>query len=654
MESFASSVSQQISSSIAWQLETMKEMHGIRDAYGKVHMNGTASETAAGWTHQALLDAVLKGLKYPDLGAREMQIDEATSSTFDWIYQDPRPLGKPWSNFVEWLERGHGVYWITGKAGAGKSTLMKFLRQNGRTAELLNASVGATPVIIAGFFFWNSGTEMQMSYLGLLRSLLHEIFNKQPSMVPELAPERCALLKALGADVEDWTTEECLLVLRRLTDERFAGRRFCFFVDGLDEFHGTHDQVINLLKDLAKSPNIMICAASRPWVVFQDAFAMTPSLMLQDLTHDDIETYVKAKFYGNSGYLRLEKYDAVVAARLCGEVADKAAGVFLWVRLVVQSLLDGIQQGDRLSDLHRRLDAIPQDLYEFFWKILRGIDENSSNHLQHASQLFQLQRFREPATLSLWTLALADDDDPSLWEGPPREPSEEQCAWILESMKRRLNSRTGGLLEVLGDSGRAGTQTGVGMQKSSKVQYLHRTVKDFVESRAVWTELTKAPFDPHVSFCKAYALHSKFFETAAGNARDRRLHMAQAIKHAQQASMTSNQSLLMILERLGAVVDHFLGRFEHREYVALKEDLNRIMIARSVKRGWRSRSPALIRERHQRQSGRFQQQPGRVQKPTSRSFTTSCTPVPHRYCNPPGWRYASDQGAGRHPNCLDY
>lgn len=30
-------------------------------------------------------------------------------------------------SIAEWLESGSGVYWISGKAGSGKSTLMKHL-----------------------------------------------------------------------------------------------------------------------------------------------------------------------------------------------------------------------------------------------------------------------------------------------------------------------------------------------------------------------------------------------------------------------------------------------------------------------------------------------------------------------------------------------
>lgn len=71
------------------------------------------------------------------------------------IYAKSRPLGQ----FVNWLEEGHGIYWINGKAGSGKSTLMRFLTQEEyeRTMESLKKWSGTKNVISLSFFFWSAG-----------------------------------------------------------------------------------------------------------------------------------------------------------------------------------------------------------------------------------------------------------------------------------------------------------------------------------------------------------------------------------------------------------------------------------------------------------------------------------------------------------------
>jgi len=64
-------------------------------------------------------------LKFPEMHERENHITARYSETFEWIFD--AKSDKPWDSFPEWLRSGNGVFWISGKAGAGKSTLMKFL-----------------------------------------------------------------------------------------------------------------------------------------------------------------------------------------------------------------------------------------------------------------------------------------------------------------------------------------------------------------------------------------------------------------------------------------------------------------------------------------------------------------------------------------------
>ena len=58
------------------------------------------------------------------------RVAQAYENTFQWIWEDRTLSEEPWSNFVEWLESDSRLYWITGKAGSGKSTLMKFICQD--------------------------------------------------------------------------------------------------------------------------------------------------------------------------------------------------------------------------------------------------------------------------------------------------------------------------------------------------------------------------------------------------------------------------------------------------------------------------------------------------------------------------------------------
>lgn len=55
--------------------------------------------------------AIYESLRFSEQYHRLATIEQAQESTLGWIF-DKREL-----HFVEWMLRGHGVYWIRGKPG---------------------------------------------------------------------------------------------------------------------------------------------------------------------------------------------------------------------------------------------------------------------------------------------------------------------------------------------------------------------------------------------------------------------------------------------------------------------------------------------------------------------------------------------------------
>lgn len=137
-------------------------------------------------------------------------------------------------------------------------------------------------------------------------------------------------------------------------------------IDGLDEFEGDHTDPVNWVKDLVAWPHVKVCVSSRPWILFEDAFKTYPSLAMQDFTFNDIEMYVCDQFASNKGFSSLQTAEPDYAAKLISGITTKASGVFLWVVLVVRSLLSGLASGDRISDLEAGLDSLPSDLESLF------------------------------------------------------------------------------------------------------------------------------------------------------------------------------------------------------------------------------------------------------------------------------------------------
>jgi hypothetical protein len=106
--------------------------------------------------HAAVTRKILSSLKYELMDDRYEDIKLAHITTFEWIYKTGTGGKLPWPSFGDWLRQEirqeRGIYWISGKAGSGKSTLMKFLYQEDRTREALQAWADGSPLLILSFF----------------------------------------------------------------------------------------------------------------------------------------------------------------------------------------------------------------------------------------------------------------------------------------------------------------------------------------------------------------------------------------------------------------------------------------------------------------------------------------------------------------------
>lgn len=102
-----------------------------------------------------------------------MTESESESESDTQFRKQPR-----WDNFAEWLRSGSKVYWINGKAGSGKSTLMNYICQHPRKEELLKEWSAERGVLTPTFFFWNAGSRQQKTVDGLLRSLIYQILTQ--------------------------------------------------------------------------------------------------------------------------------------------------------------------------------------------------------------------------------------------------------------------------------------------------------------------------------------------------------------------------------------------------------------------------------------------------------------------------------------------
>ncbi|KAF2198163.1 hypothetical protein GQ43DRAFT_483523 [Delitschia confertaspora ATCC 74209] len=443
---------------------------------------------------------ILMILKFHGIEDRNGIIPDAYKKTFEWIWESENPKKRVWDTFWQWLTTGQGIYWVSGNQGSGKSTLMKYIYYDDRISQGLSCWSGPdTQLVTAGFFFWNSGSALQKSLLGLLRSILYKTLRTQPQLIDEvfLAHEQEDIFRRW---VNRKSDAETILTLKDVKPAfarllQVPSLRLCLFIDALDEYEGDHNEVAELFTGIIASPSVKACLSSRPFGVFEQAFSKCPRLRLQDLTYDDITVYVREKLQGgndilNASLLVTSDFDEIIE-----EITEKASGVFPWVSLVVRSLLEGIKNGDRMADLRMRLKETPHDLYQLYWHTLHEI--RPAFYFEQAAKMLKIAyAAKEMCTELSVDLLLAAEH---YAHGKPLVNifgyhTTEQRNHALTA---RLYSRCRGLLEVRGDH----------------VVFLHRSVTEFLDRPSVaktLEETISGQFSPYASLLAGYVSQMKY------------------------------------------------------------------------------------------------------------------------------------------------
>ena len=338
---------------------------------------------------------------------------------------------------------------------------------------------------------------MQKSQQGLLQSLLREICGQCEELVPIVFPFRWKRYHEIGAT---WTRQELSEAFKKLSEQRLLSLKFCFFVDGVDEYDGEdHTHIINVLKNLNTSPSVKICLSSRPWNIFVKAFGTNSHqrLLLEDHNKYDIQQYVKNKFQEDEQFAMFQSKEPQ-SSDLVDQIVQNAQGVFLWVRIVVNSLLRGLSNDDNLSDLQRRLQSLPTTLTAYFQHMFDNIDEfyreETSNIL-----LMCLEGLQPLSLLAFWFYE-QERVAPDYALRAKRFPfARADVVAIFESIHKRLNARGQDLLVIEKDT----TTVEVLMYT---VRFSHLTVKDFLSKPDMLEKLhswKSKNFDARISLCKS-------------------------------------------------------------------------------------------------------------------------------------------------------
>lgn len=161
---------------------------------------------------------ILESLYFPNVRLRHNTITEAHSDTFEWI------LSGKTSIFKEWLQSSGGIFWVNGKAGSGKSTLMKFLVGHSKTKKYLDAWAIGSRLFVLDVYFWYLGTPLQRSEEGLLRSILLDILQAYPELMASVIPNKW---KSKATLQDSWSLSELRRALENISQWGTANSSHC-------------------------------------------------------------------------------------------------------------------------------------------------------------------------------------------------------------------------------------------------------------------------------------------------------------------------------------------------------------------------------------------------------------------------------------------
>ena len=469
---------------------------------------------------QPIQEMILNSLYFRHYSDRLDSVKEAHSSTFRWaltdeVSEEHKENPVPWSSLIQWLESGSGCYWISGKAGSGKSTLLKYIMNDPKLDEALGkwTEESGERVTKASFFFWNLGTMYQKTQEGLLRSLLYDVLRQHPGLIPTVMPE----MRLLGAKanrnnlLDAPTFTELVRWLKLLLDQTSPQFRIFFLIDGIDEYEGDHADVVHLLDSVADNPNAKFLISSRPLPVCVDAFSKYPNLKLQDLTRGDIRNYAEELIGGRL----LTMHEKQEKEEIIETIVDKSCGVFLWVVLVIRSLLAGLQNCDDINELRRRLDEFPseiKDLYAAMFKKMPPV------YRQQASELFQMSLIANEVQkgehrLTPIQLHFARYDEEQLLKTPVKVLTVAKETQMVEFTEGRVRARCAGLLELRSVNFRMEGMFRSKVVKHVYIDFIHRTAVEFLQLPEVWTDLLTltegSGFNPAVGLCHSCVLLCK-------------------------------------------------------------------------------------------------------------------------------------------------
>ncbi|KAF8243182.1 hypothetical protein K440DRAFT_589996, partial [Wilcoxina mikolae CBS 423.85] len=374
---------------------------------------------------------------------RYQKISREHESSLQWIWTEPHYQKWTTSNLSELL-------YIQGKPGSGKSTLMKYVNDN-----LLERDQNARSALLSSFFYSFRDGERQTSHYSMLRTLLYGLFHQCEYFLYIYQHEYRKLGRPAG-DLTEWPYETLKRVLLSLGDYPTPGGEPVYLlIDAVDESdEKDRRNILKLLLELCAKRNcvIKVIVASRP-VVELDRDLDT--IRMQDKNEPDIRNFVKSFLGPDLNFLEQ------IITQAIEYIVEHAQGVFLWVRLIRDEIVESAEEGCCAEDIIHFLKSLPIELEGLYERSFQRMILGKERNIMDGIKIFQWILYScRGLTIDELQHALAIPDDPEAEFVPTTEAFEKRKIW---DMQKRIICCGRNFLDI----------------KDGVVQVMHQTVREF-------------------------------------------------------------------------------------------------------------------------------------------------------------------------------
>jgi hypothetical protein len=350
---------------------------------------------------------------------------------------------------------------------------MKFLHDSPRTSEILTRWRQGRGQMSAWFFFNERGSYIEKSFEGLFRSIIRELISENEQLAELVLEVYLDRVKQTSKQKQTWHVQDLEYALSTIFSQQQQELDVLLFLDALDEYSGPPEMIAEFVQSLVQTTTdsktkLKVLFSSRPWDAFVASFGRCPGFKMHEQTEGDMRVFVLDQLNAiPTATPSLSPSNASVdspSRDIVSTIVDRAEGVFLWVKLVTESLVEAGPNATTLQ-LERLLQALPDGLEELYERTIERIP--GSSRLEVFVVIEIVNRTLEPMTV-LGVVLAASCALGKTFQDCVDAIRKRLSGMDFQQEALRLKNLCGGLI----DAGHSSAD--------STIQFMHQTVKDFV------------------------------------------------------------------------------------------------------------------------------------------------------------------------------